>query len=635
MQFSVAVRVTRVLGIIVVATLSGLGSSRGLAAEPEAPASKEPAPAAAAPAEIRPAPAELKAWRKSMAKVPVPKKGCFTATYPKTEWQQVPCVTPPNRPYPPAPWPTSQVVGNGGSNDFSAQVASTISSAEGSFDSTGGITSETDSAANTANTYSLQLNSNPFASPICSGSPNPNCLGWQQFVYSNSNAGYTWMQYWLLRYNTTCPSGWNTFTFGGGSTDIYCWKNSAGGASVPVQPLSNIGNLNVTGTVVNGGQDSVSMTIGGTTYAASDNDNVLSLAAGWQTAEFNVFGDGGGSQANFNGGSHMIVRTSVNSGTTNAPTSVAVSFTGETNNFTLVPPSCPYGGAAPAVVFDESTNAGATSMCAGGTSIGDTHLTNINGLLYDFQATGDFLLAKTDPNFVVQTRQVSGAPTWPDASVNKAVAMKMGETRLAVCLEPTRFFVNGERSDLRDGKSLTLPGVYIRRIGNTYTFTRPNGENVRADLYSGWINVSVGLGHIPVARVTGLLGNANGAMGEADLAMHNGTLLKQPVSFDELYHRYGNSWRVTRNESLLMVCGEKNVERGVPKKLFYANDLDPKVYQRTRAVCEAAGVKAEALLDACTLDTAVLGKKEAARAFVRAPAPRAVLRPVPSPDHER
>jgi hypothetical protein len=38
---------------------------------------------------------------------------------------------------------------------------------------------------------------------------------------------------------------------------------------------------------------------------------------------------------------------------------------------------------------------------------------------------------------------MSGAPTWPNASVDKAVAMKMGNTRAGVCLDPTGLIVDG------------------------------------------------------------------------------------------------------------------------------------------------------------------------------------------------
>ena len=84
---------------------------------------------------------------------------------------------------------------------------------------------------------------------------------------------------------------------------------------------------------------------------------------------------------------------------------------------------------------------------------------------------------------------------------------------------------------------------------------------------------------------------------------------QQPVSFTDLYHTFGDSWRVPSEELLLsQLCGDTKIERAIPKKLFYANDLNPKVYERARKNCTAAGVKEEALLDACTLDTAVLAK---------------------------
>jgi len=573
--------------------------------------------------------ANREAWTRTMTRTPHPRaQGCFTGTYPRTEWQEVPCTTAPDQPYPPAEfppviWPTPNVVGNG--TDFSAQVTGSLSSAVGSFDQVIDVTSETDSHWG-ANTYSLQLNTSIMAgSPACSGAAVPaNCRTWQQFIYSVHFAK-AFMQSWLINYNNACPGGWYTYTSGG----THCYINSSG-VLVPAQPLSNLVNLSVTGTAANGGNDTITLSTGANTYSTSGNDNVISLAASWNIAEYNVFGDCCGYQANFNANSNVIVRTSVSNGTANVPTVLTQGYTGETNNYTLVPPACPYGnyiptGAGPAIVFDESNRVNPSSMCVNGTSIGDTHLTNVNGLLYDFQASGDFLLAQTDVDFVVQTRQVSGAPTWPNASVNKAVAMKMGATRVAVCLAPDRLVIDGKPRDLASGASLSLPGVFITRNGNTYVFTRPSGESVQTDLNNGWINANVSLGRIPVAWVHGLLGNVNGNTGPDDLASRAGTVLAQPVSFTDLYSRYGDSWRVPDAESLpAQLCGRK-VERGNPKKPFFANDLKQADYTKAREICVAARVREGALLDACTLDVAVLGDKTAADAFARANPPRAVV----------
>ena len=74
--------------------------------------------------------------------------------------------------------------------------------AEGSFDSVTGVTS--------AGAYTLQLNTAPFSTSACSGSPNPaNCQGWEQFVYPSSGGGlihtdcYVWTAGTLLRRKDT------------------------------------------------------------------------------------------------------------------------------------------------------------------------------------------------------------------------------------------------------------------------------------------------------------------------------------------------------------------------------------------------------------------------------------------------
>ena len=102
------------------------------------------------------------------------------------------------------------------------------------------------------------------------------------------------------------------------------------------------------------------------------------------------------------------------------------------------------------------------------------------------------------------------------------------------------------------------------------------------------------------SKVYGLLGNANGPMGEDDLA--------------------------TPESLLSSLCGERGFERGVPERPFYANGLNREEYDRAHATCAEAGVRDESLLDACILYVAVLGTRDAARVFARAHPPRAEIR---------
>ena len=576
------------------------------------------------------------AWRDFMRVTPKPKKGCFTATYPKTEWQEVPCITPPDIPMPPRQGVRPLVVGNG--DDISAQVPTTgfISTAIGSFDSVTGVTSESSPIGNSgpsvANAYTLQINTDFFASTACAGSPNTGCRGWEQFVHANDgSSGSVFIQYWLIRYNTTCPMGWTQFMFTG-STDIYCYRNSPGATAVPNQPITNLGQLSLAGSV-SATSDSATLTTGTNAYSVAGSNSV-NAAAGWQTAEFNVFGYGGnssgGGAATFNSGSTIVPRTRIFYGSPNPPTCVASDFTGETNNLSFGPTAPVATAPGPAVNFTESSAGGATSNCAAATTVGDTHLATFKGLFYDFQASGDFILAQVDKDFVVQSRQVSGAPTWPNASVNSAVATQMGNTKVALCLAPpgdevsARLHVDGKPTDLGDGKYISTPkGVDIWRTGNLYVVTDQTGNSVRATVNPTWINVSVGLGRWPVT-VHGLLANANDNVYQ--IATRDGAVLTSPFAFEDLYYRYADSWRVPAKTSLLSPCGLKDIERSAPEITFYANDLDPTLAEKTRAVCTAAGVKPGPLLEACILDVAVIGNDLAAKVFVDARAPVAVGR---------
>jgi hypothetical protein len=359
------------------ATCFFLGPAATSAQQP--PASTQPAPAPTPPsATALTPPPSMQNWRSTISHAPPPSTGCGSASYPSTQWTSVPCTTAPNRPYPPASGPKSETVGNG--NDFVAQASgsSPITYSEGSFPDVTNVTSETGSgAAPGANTFSLQLNTNTFTTSVCTGS---GCLGWQQFVYSNG--GVAFIQYWLLNYGAACPSGWNTYTSG------YCWRNGPNAASVPVQTITSLAQMTLAGTAQGGGTDTVVVTVtttsGTSAYTAGNPDNILNLAQGWTASEFNVFGDGGGSQAVFNSGSTIDVMTSVFNGSANTPTAGTTGTTGETNNLTLVQPACAIAY-SPAIVFAESNATGASTPCPSGS----WHTDDVSAETNAAPATGD------------------------------------------------------------------------------------------------------------------------------------------------------------------------------------------------------------------------------------------------------
>lgn len=626
MKFSLISKNIRRLALIsVFLATANLPWSASVAAEKKKP----PSAATALKAEPRLSPEEFRRqedWRASMQLVPPPKKGCFTAKYPSKVWQEVPCVPGPDYPMPPRGGIVPEVVGNG--NDVAAMAPSGfISSATGSM-TLSNVTSESGQIAASgpaiANAYTLQINTDFFVSTVCSGSPNPNCRGWEQFVFENNNVSHrAFIQYWLIKYNTTCPAGWTQFP---SPPDIYCviLSNSSGAVNTSPVPVTNLDQVTLTGTA-SAGSDSIIMTIGASIFIRAG-DNAVNAAAGWKIAEFNVLGDGGnavgvGSQAAFNPGASIVTRTKINYGGTAPPICVAQGFTAETNNFSFGPTAPTASPPGPAIIFAESIAGGSPSNCAASTAVGDTHLTTLSGLLYDFQASGDFELLQTSSGFTVQNRQVSGAPNWPNAAVNSAIATRIGKTQVVVCLKPQKLVVDSKPVPLRQGKPLVLAdGTQITLSGNAYLIRGSTGDWVRATVNPNYIDVKVGLGQWPI-DAQGLLVNVKGDPNL--LATRDGKVLKNPFSFEEFYHHYADSWRVSPSDSMLSVCGEQ-VKAGIPNKPFLPGDLSPALAKRNTAICARAGVKKGPLFDACMIDVAMIGSAGAAIVFAKTPTPTAI-----------
>lgn len=619
-------RTCRLLGLLAAGVLlAGHAMSVTASAQSAKPPLK-PNPSAEVQ-KIPPAAQTQEEWRNAMSRTPPPKKGCFSAAYPKMDWVEVQCGVVTSGP---------QGVMQGNNNSYIALSTGSISEAIGSFDSVS-VTGVTDSITHQTDVFSLQLNTNFFPVTLCTANTDPandNC-GWQQFVFasfgckdsSGNQQDCVYIEYWLRDQSSCTMMGWNKISDDQGR--IHCVVTSSGMLITPHQPITSLQSLKLRGLLQTNPNAVAAIFETGGMMVMVSNDDYLDLIGNlvWQEAEFNVFGQDKASQALFDSGTTLVVRTQIQDkqfGNTMPPSCQNfLGFTRESNNLHLIQaPTMMTNSPLPSIVFQE-TNNNVTVLPGCASSLGDTHLMTFDGLFFDFQATGEFLLAQPASDFIVQTHQVSGAPKWPNAAINKAVAVKMGKTSVAICLAPARLEIDGKLAHLDSGRSLSLAGdVTLLRRGDTYFIGRPGGEVVRADVNNNeYIDVYVG--HAPGATVRGLLGNANGATSD-DIAMQAGGVLTQPVSFADLYGRYADSWRVPSNQSLL--CPGQKIEHGKPGAPIYANNLTPSQYTLAQGVCAAAGVKDPTLLDACILDVTVIGSNKAANAFVGLTPPVAVMR---------
>ncbi|HEY6137760.1 MAG TPA: hypothetical protein VI670_08350 [Thermoanaerobaculia bacterium] len=279
---------------------------------------------------------EFLKFHKKMIHIPLPKKGCFKATYPKQEWVEDVCVT--TRPELFVVGPDAKAPGYRLAEVTSGRIFESI----GSFDR---VDLSSGSADMSSTTYSLQLNTQQFDTPACLGAKNPSkCKGWQQFVYMPHWRGT--IQYWLLDYESPCPTGWRPFR-------SHCSRFSTLSIAHGDEPLRDLRHFSLGGKVECGGMDVLTLgTASRNEVKAMSEDSILNLACAWQGAEFGVFGEANGSTVEFNPGTTLAARVTVHNGTTSPPVCKAQdSLTGEKNDLEPVGPCCSYGGKDPAIVF--------------------------------------------------------------------------------------------------------------------------------------------------------------------------------------------------------------------------------------------------------------------------------------------
>ena len=370
--------------------------------------------------------------------------------------------------------------------------------------------------------------------------------------------------------------------------------------------------------------DTVKMIVSGTGYAATAPDKLVNLSGHWYYAQFGIYGDRDGNEADFIAGTDLKVNLMTHSGTTMAPQCVAFNTTGESNNLFLQPAptlGMGMGMAAPSIESDQNSNQPTSpAACANGNGWGEIHLNTFGcascstHLSYNFQASGDFQLAAAPlpsggPPFNVQTRLIPFAAN-PNLSVSQDIAAQVGPSQVAVCNAPLRLEINKHAVQLANGHRIGLPGGgSVSRQANVYLIRDRHGDSVRAapNSYLGvtYLDTWVGLGRWPTT-VSGLLANAGNHANAVESS--GGTVVTAPFSFGKFYKQYGNSWRVTPAQDLLSACGTKFAS-GNPTANYEASSLPHQEFLSAHAICVSAGVRAPALLDACTLDVAVLGKK--------------------------
>jgi hypothetical protein len=251
---------------------------------------------------------------------------------------------------------------------------------------------------------------------------------------------------------------------------------------------------------------------------------------------------------------------------------------------------------------------------------GDPHMTTFDQLHYDFQAVGEFVAVRSikRTDLEIQVRQAAMEDS-TDASVNSAVAMRVNGDTVGVYMtrgEP-RLFIDGKPYPLAQ-LPVVLKGRGIVRHLETEELSIMWPDGSEALLYQiGHYGFRLGVNLADGRRgdVEGLLGNFDGEPGNDLRLRGEGTRIAE-ATFQALYPRFSDSWRISQQASLFQYDVGQSTQtftnRRLPTHPIDVNALP----NRRQAEAACSGVKDDRLREACILDVGISGDKAFAKSAV-------------------
>ncbi|HEX8822384.1 MAG TPA: SBBP repeat-containing protein [Archangium sp.] len=252
--------------------------------------------------------------------------------------------------------------------------------------------------------------------------------------------------------------------------------------------------------------------------------------------------------------------------------------------------------------------------CDDSGATGDPHYFTFDKLFYDFQASGDFVLARMegDASFDVQGRQCAWSPGASVATFRNVGAL-VGTNRVEV-LSNGEVWVNGAAKTLTT--PLILPGGgVVSRSNAAYTVSWPTGERLSATPAGSYMNVFLAVPKSRLGTIRGLFGDGDGSK-DNEYMRRDGSQLASLLTFGDMYHgldSLATHWRVQPGvDSLLLEHGTDCTDLGAPRTLLSLPALTPE--QRAAGEAACAAITDPALKDDCILDVGATGNPVLAEA---------------------
>jgi hypothetical protein len=201
---------------------------------------------------------------------------------------------------------------------------------------------------------------------------------------------------------------------------------------------------------------------------------------------------------------------------------------------------------------------------------GDVHLVTFDGIRYDFQSVGDFIMIEsTTDDWQIQTRQ---EPWRRGTSINTAFATVIDGFKVDFDIDRpvgSRLFIEGvgavplgngedlefnvsriERQDLPVGRRRRIIPVYtITWAGHDGILDTADDDELVVHDRGNHLNLYVDPADHRTGSVRGILGNGNGDRSD-DFTLRDGTLLSENPSVHQIHTIWRDSWEVPAAESL-------------------------------------------------------------------------------------
>lgn len=242
---------------------------------------------------------------------------------------------------------------------------------------------------------------------------------------------------------------------------------------------------------------------------------------------------------------------------------------------------------------------------------GDPHLTTFDQLHYDFQAVGEFVAVRSTrrPDLEIQVRQTP-MDNSKDASVATAVTMLVNGDIVGLYIkrgEP-KLYINGKGFPFSQLPiSLAGGGAIWRLETDELSVIWPDGSEAllyRIGPYG--FRLGVNLATSRRGGVEGLLGNFDGS-DTNDLKLRGSSAVLREATFEALYPRFSDSWRVTAATSLFQYDNGQSTDSFTNRRLPTRPIDASKMSNRALAELACSGIKDDRLRKECVMDVGVSG----------------------------